>query len=56
LFSINKSDLIRITASNSGVPLQDVDSAVDILLEVLADALADDERIEIRGFGAFTIP
>ncbi len=35
--------------------LDDVESAVNCLLKQMADALVQDERIEIRGFGSFNL-
>jgi len=34
---------------------QDVTLAVDIMLETMANALAEDRRIELRGFGSFSV-
>lgn len=34
---------------------QDVGLAVDIMLETMAKALVDDRRIELRGFGSFSV-
>lgn len=34
---------------------QDVSLAVDIMLETMAKALVDDRRIELRGFGSFSV-
>ncbi|SEF09757.1 integration host factor subunit beta [Rhizobiales bacterium GAS191] len=33
---------------------RDADTAVDAILEAIANALANDNRVEIRGFGAFS--
>ena len=51
-----KSELVR--ALNEKLPdsqLDDVDVAVNCLLKQMADALVQDERIEIRGFGSFNL-
>ena len=34
---------------------QDVSLAVDIMLETMATALVDERRIELRGFGSFSV-
>ncbi len=34
---------------------QDIAQAVDIILEEIAAALADERRVEIRGFGSFSV-
>ena len=51
-----KSELVR--ALNEKLPelqLGDVDLAVNCLLNHMADALVQGERIEIRGFGSFDL-
>ncbi len=37
------------------LPVKDVELAVNILLEQMGEALAEGGRIEIRGFGAFSV-
>ena len=34
---------------------KDIDAAVKVILEYMAEALEQGERIEIRGFGAFSL-
>ncbi len=34
---------------------QDISLAVDIMLETMATALMDERRIELRGFGSFSV-
>jgi integration host factor subunit beta len=49
-----KSELIR--ALNEKLPelqIRDVDLALNCMLKQMADALAQGQRIEIRGFGSF---
>ena len=51
-----KSELVR--ALNEKLPerqVHDVELSVNCLLNRLADALAEGERIEIRGFGSFDL-
>jgi len=53
---MTKSDLIdRMAADQPTLSEQDVELAVRALLQQMSDALASGERIEIRGFGAFTL-
>lgn len=53
---MTKSELIELIARQyQQLPPKDVEMAVNLILESLTDALANDERIEIRGFGSFTI-
>lgn len=54
--SITKSDLIESLASNqSHLALKDVELAVKSLLEKMSQELASGDRIEIRGFGSFSL-
>ena len=53
---MTKSELIDLIAQKQKhLPAKDVELAVKHLLEVMSDALADGERIEIRGFGSFSL-
>lgn len=54
--SLTKSDLIESLAKNqSHLALKDVELAVKSLLEKMSQELAGGERIEIRGFGSFSL-
>ncbi|KAF1705251.1 integration host factor subunit beta [Pseudoxanthomonas kaohsiungensis] len=53
---MTKSELIEILARRqSHLKAEDVDLAVKSLLEMMGGALASGERIEIRGFGSFSL-
>ena len=53
---MTKSELIEIiSAKQKHLPAKDVELAVKQLLEIMSDALATGERIEIRGFGSFSL-
>jgi len=53
---MTKSELIeRIAADQSQLSLKDVELAVKMILKQMADALAEGDRIEIRGFGSFSL-
>ncbi|GAA5316965.1 MAG: integration host factor subunit beta [Candidatus Pelagadaptatus aseana] len=53
---MTKSELIeRIADLQDQLSIKDVELAVKLLLEYMSDALADGERIEIRGFGSFSL-
>ena len=53
---MTKSELIDlITAKQKQLPARDVESALKQILEIMSDALASGERIEIRGFGSFSL-
>jgi len=54
--SMTKSELIElIAAKQKHLPAKDVELAVKQVLEIMSDALAQGERIEIRGFGSFSL-
>ncbi len=53
---MTKSELIEIlTQRQAHLKADDVDLAVKSLLEMMGGALADGGRIEIRGFGSFSL-
>lgn len=53
---MTKSELIeRIAAKQLQLPAKDVELAVKSLLEQMSDALSSGDRIEIRGFGSFSL-
>ena len=54
--SMTKSELIElIAAKQNHLPAKDVELAVKQILEIMSDALATGDRIEIRGFGSFSL-
>lgn len=53
---MTKSELIALIASKQPqLPQRDVELAIYCILEHLADTAAKGERIEIRGFGGFSM-
>jgi integration host factor subunit beta len=53
---MTKSELIElISAKQKHLKDKDVELAVKHLLEIMGDALAQGSRIEIRGFGSFSL-
>jgi integration host factor subunit beta len=53
---MTKSEIIDILArKQSHLSSRDVELSVKILLEQMSDTLADGKRIEIRGFGSFSL-
>ena len=50
-----KSELVQIIANrNPHLFLRDVENIVNAIFEEIADALAVGNRVELRGFGAFS--
>ena len=53
---MTKSELIEtIAARQAQLSTKDVELAVKTVLEHMSQALSGDERIEIRGFGSFSL-
>ena len=52
---MTKSELIETIASQQGLPFRYVEAAVNAVIDSIMEALERDERVEIRGFGNFTV-
>jgi integration host factor subunit beta len=53
---MTKKDLItRVQAKIEDYPAKDVSYAVQVIFDAMTGALKRNERIELRGFGSFTI-
>ncbi len=53
---MTKSELIeRIAAKQPQLSIKDIELAVKAVLEHMSQTLASGERIEIRGFGSFSL-
>jgi integration host factor subunit beta len=53
---MTKSDLIELlAASRMLMPAKDVEAAIKEILEQMASTLQNGDRIEIRGFGSFSL-
>lgn len=53
---MTKSELIdSLAAGQDHLPCKDVELAVRCILDQMSNALASGERIEIRGFGSFSL-
>jgi integration host factor subunit beta len=51
-----KSELIqRVAAANPHLFHRDVERIINIVLDEITGALARGDRVELRGFGAFTV-
>ena len=51
-----KRDLVdEITSNLDGFLKKDIGQAVDIILDSMADSLDQGRRVEIRGFGSFSV-
>ena len=53
--SVIKSELVqRMAARNPHLYQRDIENIIDAILGEIGDALARGERVELRGFGAFS--
>lgn len=53
---MTKSELIeKISIRQDQLPPRDVEQAVRMILEKMTSALTNNQRIEIRGFGSFSL-
>jgi DNA-binding protein HU-beta len=50
-----KQDLIQRVVERTGLPRVKAEAAVDSIFEAMKAALSQDDRIELRGFGVFTV-
>lgn len=53
---MTRSELVeRIAAKMPNLKIKDIDNIVDVVFNKLTSALAEGNRVEIRGFGAFSV-
>ncbi len=52
---MNKTELINTIAAKAEISKKDAESALNTFINVIADALADGERVQIVGFGTFEV-
>ena len=51
-----KSELVQIVATrNPHLFQRDVENIINAIFDEITDALADGNRVELRGFGAFSV-
>jgi nucleoid DNA-binding protein len=50
-----KQDLIQRVVERTGLPRTKAELAVDAIFDAMKKALGKDDRIELRGFGVFTV-
>ena len=54
--SINKKDLIELIAKEQDqLPYRDIELSVKTIIKSMVNSLRKGERIEIRGFGSFSL-
>src|SRR5215218_5548066 len=51
-----KSELVsKLTKQNPHLYQRDIEQVVNAILDTISDALAQGKRVELRGFGTFTV-
>lgn len=50
---MNKSELIELASEKLNQPKKKIESAVNMIFDLMTDALVNGGRIEIRGLGSF---
>ena len=52
---MNKSELIEKVSEKAGVTKKKAEDAVNMIFDVMFEAMVKEERIEIRGLGSFVV-
>ncbi|MCF6179021.1 MAG: integration host factor subunit beta [Geopsychrobacter sp.] len=52
---MNKSELVEALSERESLTYKKAEQIVNIVFDSMADALIDNDRIEIRGFGSFMV-
>lgn len=52
---MNKSELIRNIANNAGITIKDATIAFDATVSAITEALKNEDKIQISGFGTFEL-
>lgn len=50
---MNKTELVTSVAGKAGLTKKDAEKAIDALFACISDALVDEEKVQIVGFGTF---
>jgi integration host factor subunit beta len=53
--SMNKSELIKTLSEETNIPIEEAATVVNTFVDSMKEALADGDRVEIRGFGSFKV-
>jgi len=52
---MKKSDLVDLVSQRQNLPRPQVEATIDSFLDALAEGLSKGERVDFRGFGAFSV-
>lgn len=52
---MNKAELINAAAEKAGLSKKDTEAVLNSIIEVISDALAEGDKVQLVGFGAFEV-
>ena len=52
---MNKSELVETLSINNNLTYKKAEQIVNLIFDTMSQALIDNDRIEIRGFGSFMV-
>ena len=52
---MNKAELIIAAAEKAGLSKKDTEAVLNSIIEVISDALAEGDKVQLVGFGAFEV-
>jgi len=52
---VNKAELVAAVAERSELTKKDAEKAVNAIVSVITDALANNEKVQLVGFGTFEV-
>ena len=52
---MNKAELINAAADKAGLSKKDMETALNAAIEVISQCLAEGEKVQLVGFGAFEV-
>ena len=52
---MNKAELINAVAEKAGLSKKDTEAAITTAIDVIAEALSKDEKVQLVGFGSFEV-
>ena len=50
---MNKSELIAVTAENTGLTKKDTERVLNAVLDAITASMAEHEKVQLSGFGTF---
>lgn len=52
---MNKTELIAAVAEKAGISKKDADSAVNAVMDTIVNAVANQDKVQLVGFGTFEV-